>query len=1033
MRLLIAFVYFLIAYGSLFPFHFYGEEFSQNYANLLSFQISGIGDVLGNILLFIPLGFLYALMHSTEQLLLTKNRYSLWVTVFIFALSLQILQIGIPERDQNIVDVVLNLVGFLFGYKGILLVNAKYFSIQPQLKYLPIAIALTYVLSELSPFVPSIDFQVLKDSFKPLLILPSFSMASEVFSHVVIWLVVIRLLSFQQDKIPIKAVVGIWLFMLSAKVVIVFNVLALSDVIAPLIAIALVLKINLTNERATKVLLGFTVFVLGFSSLASFGAVNLSVETLFPFQSYLNGQLYSGIQALLFKLFIFSAIIWLAIELRKNAKAIASLLAVYVLIIECLQLFMPSRVTDFGDVLLVAIAYLTVRHLGDYLVTQESQHQSGVIIDTSDNISIKGNEQFAKLSFFNAFTGSQKYFTGLVLSFVLFYIVVNAALALPGIPYNIVELFEHQASLLDLLAFYLFLLLLGGGSFFIVQRTLKLSEPSGIKFIGLHVLTLAIIFICLYLSVTVESIEDIVGASKLSQILYRNQTSEHFFPVLMNVLSLSYMAKTAQFFEFLFRFSALYGLVQIPLTISLLIFTAPTKALTLVKYIFISMVLLLLSLYVTFYAAVTDNLTELIVSPVLLCFSFVLLSFCIALQWYFIQIKKFIFAITLILVVGILSWFIAQYAFELEIVKYGYIFSAFDFLIGAGREHRLSEIVLMIRWSIILIVFQLLLLVGLFWASHLPSTFFSSQIKVIKPFYIYTLIFIVIFGYVGNRLFGEHLHWQTLAQYFTQDSDRPFPLDRSVVQLPNLINSGAIYLNDKPMENLDKAFSLAKDYDTIRLSKGYYQQAGILKANNVSILAEDGAVIFGKTKEGKGALVIRGDNTYIEGLECHSIYVPDNNGVCIRLEGKGITLNKVYFHHAQGGLLGSKKGGDIIIENSRFEHLGDGAFYHGIYTLAPSRLFINNSYFLNNRNGGHEIKSRSTHTEITNSVIASSQSRDSRLIDVPNGGVLIIKNNILIEGPFSENHDLLSWGVEGVTHLVGKVVIEGNTIISDKS
>ena len=87
-----------------------------------------------------------------------------------------------------------------------------------------IGIALAYVLSELSPFVPSIDLQVIKDSLKPLLILPSFSIVLEVFIHVVIWLVVIRLLSFQQEKTPIKVVIGIWLYMLAAKVVIVLNV-----------------------------------------------------------------------------------------------------------------------------------------------------------------------------------------------------------------------------------------------------------------------------------------------------------------------------------------------------------------------------------------------------------------------------------------------------------------------------------------------------------------------------------------------------------------------------------------------------------------------------------------------------------------------------------------------------------------------------------------------------------------------------------------------------------------------------------------
>jgi len=1033
MRLLIAFVYFLIAYGSLFPFHFSVAEFSQQYSQLLSIQVSGIGDVLGNILLFTPLGFLYALKNSAEPRQSTKDIYLLWFYVFLFALVLQVLQIAMPERDQNILDVLFNMAGFAIGYIGISVVNAQSFNIQPQLKYLPTMIALTYILSELSPFVPTIDLQSFKDSLKPLFIQPTVTLMWDLFIKSTIWLIVIRLLSFQQTKTPIKLIFGLWGLMLCAKIVIVINVLVITDIIAPLIAIVIAANISVNQEKMTRVLLSLLLVAFGVSSVANMDSFYLSLETFIPFQSYLNGQLYSGIEALFFKLFIFSSVIWLAIELGKNAKIIACSLALYVFFIEFLQLFMPTRVTDFGDVFLVMIAYLTVRNLGDHLASLE---MTATPSSTKVSVSAKTQpsyEQTAPNKFVGIFTPLQQYIGLFTLCFVLFYTIVNIALDLPSVPYNIVELFSHNASALDLFFFSLFLLFLGGGSGYITQKILTENDVNILKFISLHCLTLTIAFICLYLAVTIESLEDLVGSSKISQSLYRNQTSDHFMPMLVNVLSLSLMAKMGQFFEFLFRFIALYGLVQIPLTMALLIFIMPVKNFKLVKYVVTSIVILPVCLYVAFYAAVTDNLTELIASPIMLGLSLVTLAVGIALEWKFIIQKKYITSFALIGSISVCSWFVAQAVFELQIIKYGYIFSAFDFLIGAGRVEKLSEITLMMRWSLILIAFQGLLLSGLFALKNLPNVSLPYQVSKIKPHHAYLACLLIIVGYVGNRLFGEHLHWQTLVQHFTQDSERSFNLDNSEAQVPDIITSGIIYLNGKPVENLVKAFAKAKDHDTIRLSKGYYQQAAVLKASHVSIIAEEGAVIFGKTKQSKGALVIKGDDNYIEGLECHSIYVADNNGVCIRLEGKGITLNNVYFHHAQGGLLGSKKGGDIVIENSRFEHLGDDAFYHGIYTLAPSRLFINNSYFLNNRNGGHEIKSRSTHTEITHSIIASSQSRDSRLIDVPNGGSLIIKDNILIEGPFSENHDLLSWGVEGIKHPSEQVIIKDNIIISDKS
>ena len=1037
MRLLITFVYFLIAYGSIFPFNFSSEEFKHSYHQLLHIQMSGIGDVLGNILLFMPLGLLYALKYSNQRLSsvkpLNNNTFGLWLGVFVFAFVLQLLQIALPERDQNILDVLFNLLGFLLGFIGLSALNVQALNVKPKLQYLPVIIGLTYILSMLSPFVPSLDFQSFKDSIKPLLVTPSFSIIFEILIQSIFWLVVIRLLSFQQKKSPIKVIITLWGAMLLAKVVIVFNALSVVDVIAPLIAIGIAMNINVNHQKVTKILLILLLIAFGVYSFSFFGSMNINAQTFIPFHSYLNGQLYSGIQALLFKLFVFSAVIWLAIELGKNAKNITIMLAVYILIIEIAQLFMPTRVTDFGDLLLVVIAYLSVRHIGDYLASTEVDTDMELTSQESPEKSPTDHKQHKALSVFKSISPTKQFWGIICIGLVGFNLMVNMILGLPGVPYNVVELFASHASVLDLCFFALFLLLLGGASGFIVQQVSSASNASVFKFIGLHLISLAGIFSCLYFSVTIESLEDLLGSSKLSQMLYQNQTSDQFLPMFINVLSLTLMAKIAQFIEFLFRFAALYGLVQIPLTITLLIFTTSTKSTSLVKYTLISLLLLPLCLYVVYYAAVTDNLVELIANPILLSLSLVALMMSIAFEWKLILAKKFVFAMAIIGGLSLASWFVAQSVFELEIVKYGYLFSAFDFLIGGSRVEKLSEFTLMTRWCVIVAVFQSVLLCGLLVYKHLPKATFSSLSIMIKPHYVYVFCVLVIVGYVGNRLFGEHLHWQTLAQHFTKESDRDFIEDTSAAKTPYMITSGVIYLNNKPTKDLATAFAQAKNYDTIRLSKGQYQQAGVLTASHVSIIAEKGAVVFGKTKQGKGALVIKGDQNYIEGLECHSIYVADNNGVCVRLEGKGITLKNVYFHHSQGGFLGSTKGGDIVIENSRFEHLGDKGFYHGIYTLAPSRLFIKNSYFLNNRNGGHEIKSRSIHTEITHSVIASSQSRDSRLIDVPNGGVLIIKDNILIEGPFSENHDLLSWGVEGITHSKGEVIIDGNTIISDKS
>lgn len=1032
MRRLIILIYILIIYGSLFPFNFSILEFSQQYSSLLSVKISGIGDILANIALFMPLGFLYSIYLPEIKTHHSADNWMLWFKVFTFSIVLQVLQIALPNRDQNITDVVFNMLGFMFAYYVMAFISFPKFHIRPTLKFLPMVIALVYILSELSPFVPSLDFQQVKTSIKPLLIWPTWAISRDVFFEALMWLVVIRLVSFQQIKPPLKWLFMLWLGMLLAKIMIYNNQVNYSDLIAPLLAMLISISVNVQQQNNSKILLIIVLFIFTITSFSAITSFHFMPSTLLPFYGYLSGQLVVSIQGLLYKMFLFSSIIWLALELSMNAKKTTYVLAGYVGVIELSQLFMSDRVTDFADIFLVFIAYLLVRHLGDYLVQQETFYQDNLNNEMPKKpllgcVQSKTNKQRLDIS------PAKQFIVTTVAIYLVFYCLIHFSLTLPGVPYNVVELFSNDASALSLLFFSIFLLLLGGGSAHIANTIDQDSDIAVTKFVGLHLLVLFIIFTCLWFAVTNESIEDIVGASKVKQAIYAGQTSHHFIMVLLNVLSLSLMASIAQFFDFLLRFAALFGLIQVPLTLCFICFSDNIRISTKIKLAIVSLFLLILCYLVVFTFSVTDNLTELIASPVYFVIGLVFFTLTVAFSKQLLIKKSFLLVVFLTLIIAGISWPIAQYIFNQVIIKYGHVFSAFDFLIGAGREQSISEQALLLRWGILIFVFQWILIIGSLFMNKIPKLLIAQS--QLNKMYNYVGVFVVIMtlSYIGNRLFGEHMHWQTLTQHFSHHSQQSFTVDESTAVIPDDAVEGIIYLNGKSMGSLAEAFKQAKPQDVIRLSKGHYNEAAILIADNVSIIAEVGAVIFGKTKEGKGALVIKGDNTYIEGLECHSIYVPDNNGVCIRLEGKGIYLNNVYLHHAQGGLLGSHKGGDIHIENSRFEHLGDGAFYHGIYTLKETRLFINNSYFLNNRNGGHEIKSRSFHTEITNSVIASSQSRDSRLIDVPNGGGLIIRNNILVEGPFSENHDLLSWGVEGIKHQEERVIIEGNTIISDKN
>ncbi len=239
---------------------------------------------------------------------------------------------------------------------------------------------------------------------------------------------------------------------------------------------------------------------------------------------------------------------------------------------------------------------------------------------------------------------------------------------------------------------------------------------------------------------------------------------------------------------------------------------------------------------------------------------------------------------------------------------------------------------------------------------------------------------------------------------------------------------------------LGAAFNAAQDGAVITIGGATFYESAVLRANNVTVRGSKNTRLLETTAEGKANLVIKGNNTTIEGIECSGIRVSDGNGACVRLEGNNLTLRNVYFHNSQQGLLTrSKGGGSILIENSKFEHLGGACGIkcgraHGIYIGKAAELTVRDSVFLSPKDEGHAIKSRAARTTIENNVIASLEGKDSRLIDIPNGGTVVIRNNVLQEGVNSSNPDIIGIGLEltypRVTgYDVNSSLIEGNTVI----
>ncbi len=266
---------------------------------------------------------------------------------------------------------------------------------------------------------------------------------------------------------------------------------------------------------------------------------------------------------------------------------------------------------------------------------------------------------------------------------------------------------------------------------------------------------------------------------------------------------------------------------------------------------------------------------------------------------------------------------------------------------------------------------------------------------------------------------------------FAALSTGPLPASASNSYTLCLPESG---LTSCQFQSFTEAVTSLRDGDRLHIEPGDYREAAVLTASNVTITAAEGAALRDTAADGKAALVIMGDDTVIEGLECSGINVPAYNGACIRLRGRNLTLRNVHFHDSQQGLLSGGDVGEVIVEDSVFERLGAIGRAHAIYMSGGDHLIVRGSRLVSSRDEGHEIKSRARRTTIENSIIGSELGRDSRSIDLPNGGEITIVNNVIQKGPNSANPDMIGIALEKEKqqHPLGDILIRGNTLIMDR-
>ena len=161
-----------IVYGSLFPFRFVTEldalaftRFGASWRN-----INSIGDILGNLVLFFPYGYLACLLAERARRPL-RAAITLQASGVLLALFCQLAQMFTPGRDASLVDWSVDVTGMALGWLvGLRLPLGTSAAKRGRRSehHLPLVLVLFWLASQLLPGVPSIDLQAWKDAVKPL-------------------------------------------------------------------------------------------------------------------------------------------------------------------------------------------------------------------------------------------------------------------------------------------------------------------------------------------------------------------------------------------------------------------------------------------------------------------------------------------------------------------------------------------------------------------------------------------------------------------------------------------------------------------------------------------------------------------------------------------------------------------------------------------------------------------------------------------------------------------------------------------------
>ncbi len=241
-----------------------------------------------------------------------------------------------------------------------------------------------------------------------------------------------------------------------------------------------------------------------------------------------------------------------------------------------------------------------------------------------------------------------------------------------------------------------------------------------------------------------------------------------------------------------------------------------------------------------------------------------------------------------------------------------------------------------------------------------------------------------------------------------------------------------------------EAFKNAKDGDRIEIQAGKYNDVGILRANNVTVVGVGGRPIIdgkGAIADGHGIWVIDGNNTTLDNFEM----LNEDNGLrgeaawdqaAVYLKGNNLTMNHMFIHDNLQGFFNRTKSGDtcdLIITNSIFDTNGDGGGHsHNLYVNHNITNLTMRGVWSRNCIGGHILKVRAFRSDIQGCLFTDSKGLSlGWFIDFPDGGNHKFVGNIVEHNNGNPGSTMLAFGEDVPNPIPNYLLIAQNTFVND--